>query len=236
MLALERKATATQDGSVNICAQPFGGGVRILDPNSLKRMLGKIEFDSERSKQEQDFRILIPPAKWDMVKEYCLEHLGNPDDPEIESTPDRELAEEFEETLRVELKIDQYTTESAGVVVEDNPIWAENWYARGYPTVRVYGVHKVKIADVALSEFMLDTSEKYSDSELGNLALKNLQQGGMGRANSILTMPLNTATNAYHALHPEMRYRKILIEDHKLDESVLVILDDVEVPQYQRMD
>jgi len=236
MLALERKATATQDGSVNIRAQPFGGGVRILNPNSLKRMLGKIEFDSERSKQEQDFRILIPSAKWEMVKEYCLEHLGHPDDPEIESPPDRELVEEFEETLHVELKSDQYTTEPLGLVVEDNPIWTENWYARGYPTVRVYGVHKVKIVDVVLCEFMLDTSEKHSDLELGSLALKNLQQGGRGRVNSILTLPLNTVTNAYHALHPEMRYRKIMIEDHKLDESVSVILGEVEVPQYQRME
>ena len=75
MLALERKATVLKGGSVNVRAQPFGGGVRILDPDPLKQILGEIEFDSERSKQEQDFRILIPPFKWEAVKRYCLHHL-----------------------------------------------------------------------------------------------------------------------------------------------------------------
>ena len=61
MLALERKATVLQDGSVNVRAQPFGGGVKILDPNSLEELLGELRFDSERSKLEEDFRILIQP-------------------------------------------------------------------------------------------------------------------------------------------------------------------------------
>lgn len=235
MLALERKANISKDGSVNVHAQPFGGGVRILAPISLKEMLGKIEFDSERSKHEQDFRILIPPAKWESVKQYCLEHLANPNDPEIESTPDRELIEEFEETLHADLKPDQYTTEPLGLVVENNPVWTENWYAREYPTVRVYGVHKVQIIDTALCEFMLDAGRKHSEQELGSLALKNLQQGGRGRSNSILTLPLDTVTDAYRALSPDMRYRRITVKDHTLDESVSVVLGDVEVPQYQRM-
>jgi len=33
MLALERKATVLKDGSVNVRAQPFGGGVKILTQN-----------------------------------------------------------------------------------------------------------------------------------------------------------------------------------------------------------
>ena len=49
MLALERKATALEDGNVSVRAQPFGGGIRILDSVSLKQILGEIEFDSERS-------------------------------------------------------------------------------------------------------------------------------------------------------------------------------------------
>jgi len=36
MLALERKATVLKDGNVNVRAQPFGGGVKILNPKSLK--------------------------------------------------------------------------------------------------------------------------------------------------------------------------------------------------------
>jgi hypothetical protein len=32
-----------------------------------------------------------------------------------------------------------------------------------------------------------------------------------------------------------MRYRKIMIDNHELEESVLAILEDVDVPQYQRL-
>ena len=59
MLALERKATVLKDGSVNVRAQPFGGGVKILNTKSLKEVIGEIQFDSDHSQQEQDFRILI---------------------------------------------------------------------------------------------------------------------------------------------------------------------------------
>jgi hypothetical protein len=235
ILALERKATVLKDGSVHVRAQPFGGAVRILKPDPLKEMLGEIEFDSERSKQEGDFRIPIQPTQWEEVKQYCLFHLRNSDDLEIESTPDRELVEEFEETLQVELKPTQYKTEPSGFAIEDNPVWTEKWYARAYPTVRIYRTYKVKIVDVVLCEFMLAASQKYSDHDLGELALKDLQNGGTGRVNSILTLPLNTVINAYRTLPPETRFKEIAIEGHRLDESLLAVLDDMDVPQYQRI-
>lgn len=234
-LALERKATILRGGSFNVRAQPFGGGVRILDPNPLKQILGEIQFDSERSKQEQDFRILIPPAKWEAVKQYCLEHLGNLEDPEIESPPDRELIEEFEETIQVDLKPNQYSVEPLGFVVEDHPVWTENWYARGYPTVRVYRIYKVQLIDAALCEFVLAASQTASDQDLGKLALEDLQMGGRGRANSILTLPLDAVVDAYRTLPPEARYKQIVVNSYKLDESVLAVLGEVEVPQYQRL-
>lgn len=231
MLALERKATVQKDGSVNVRAQPFGGGVRILDSNSLTEMLGEIQFDSERSRQEQDFRILIPPAKWDEVKQYCLHHLESPGDLELESTPDRELIEEFEETLGVDLKPEQYTVQSIGFVVEDNPVWTENWYARGQLTVRIYRTFNVQIRDEALCKTLLAVSQKISDQELGKMALDS----NKGRANSVLVLPLSLVTEAWLALLPEMRYGRIKAENHELDESVLVVLEDVDVPQYQRI-
>ena len=112
LLALERKATVLKDGSVNVRAQPFGGGVKILNTKSLREIVGEIQFDSERSKQEQDFRILIEPSKWEDVKPYCLPHLANPNDPDIESAPDRELAEEFAETMSVALRRSQFQSHS----------------------------------------------------------------------------------------------------------------------------
>jgi len=235
MLALEQKATALKDGSINVSAQPFGGGVRILNSNSLREMLGEIEFDSEHSKQKQDFRILITPSKWALVKSYCLDHLASPDDHEIESTPDRELIEEFEETLHVDIKPGQYTVEPLGIVIEDNPVLTENWYARGYPTVRVYRTYQVQIIDLDLCELMLAANDKYSDQELVALAAKDLKNGGSGRINSVVALPLNRVTEAYRALPLELRYKNIVIEDRNLDESVLAILGNIDVPQYQRL-
>ncbi|MGD8406525.1 MAG: hypothetical protein PVJ21_22910 [Anaerolineales bacterium] len=235
MLALERKATVLENGSVNVRAQPFGGGVRILNPDPLKQILGEIRFDSERSQRDQDFRILIPPAKWGLVRRYCLEHLGHPHDPEIESAPDRELIEEFEETMQVALEATQYCVEALGFVVEDNPVWTNNWYARGYLTVRVYRIYKVRIVDVALFEFMLTAGQKYTDQDLETLALKDLQTGGRGKANSILILPLDKVVGAFSTLPPETRYRKLEVEGHYLDESVLAVLGEVEVPQYKKI-
>ena len=235
MLALERKATVLEDGRINVRAQPFGGGVRILGLKPLKEMLGEVQFDSERSKHEQDFRILIPPSKWETVKKYCLFHLEIPDDPELESMPDRELVEEFEETIRVGLQSDQYTVQPVGFVIEDGPVWTDNWYALGHLTVRVYRVFDVYITDVELCRKMIAASQKYSDDEFGKLALEDARNGRNGRANTVLTLPLDVVKESYVALPPEKRYAKIMVDDHKLDESVLVVLMDVDVPQYQRM-
>ena len=234
MLALERKGTVLEDGSINVQAQPFGGGVRILNSNSLKNMLGEIQFDSKRSKQEQDFRILIQPSQWEAVKQYCLLHLANPDDPQLETSPDRELVEEFEETIHVELDPKQYTVRPMGIVVEDHPVWTDNWYARGCLTVRIYSAFEVQITDIGLCKTMLAINRQYSDQEFGMRALEDSGRGGNGRVNTILTLPLNVVRESYLALLPEKRYAKTMIDDHKLDESVLVVLGDVDVPQYQR--
>ena len=234
-LALERKATVREDGSVRVRAQPFGGGVRLLDPGPLQEIVGEIEYDSERSKHEKDFRILIPPSTWEAVKEYCLHHLGNLDDPEIESTPQRELVEEFEETIHVALKSDQYTYQPAGFVIENNPVPTENIYACGYSTVRLYRIFDVQIVDVRLCEKLLTIAQGLSAQDLVRLALKEVQNGGRGRANSVLALPLDRVTHAYLALPSQMRFRKIIAEGHELDESVLAILGDIDVLEYQRV-
>ena len=231
MLALERKATILQDGRVNVRAQPFGGGVKILNPNPLEDLIGEIQFDSERSKQEQDFRILIQPAQWEAVKQYCLLHLQDSNDPEIESSPDRELVEEFEETMGVALTRSQYAAEPLGFVVEDTPVWTENWYARGFSTVRVYRIYNVKILDAALCKLVLDLSQRVSDEELKKRALES----GRERANSVIALPLERVRESFLALPAEKRFAKIEVDHHKLDESVLAVLGDVDVPQYQRI-
>ena len=237
MLALERKATVVRDGEDNIrvCAQPFGGGVRILNSFPLQEIVGEIQFDSKESKQEQDFRILIPPSKWEVVKQYCLRHLENPDDAELESDPQRELVEEFEETLNLKLKPEQYTYQPAGFVIENEPVSTDNVNVQGQLTVRLYRIFEVHIIDDALCKTMLSVSQCDSDQDLRRFALKDFQNGGNGRANSIGTLPLGSVVESYLALPHDERYQKIVVENHELDESVMAILKDVPVPQYQRI-
>jgi hypothetical protein len=231
MLALERKATVLKDGSVNVCAQPFGGAVRILNTGPLKEVIGELQFDSDRSEQEQDFRILIEPSQWHAVKQYCLKHLEDPADLELESAPDRELMEEFKEAIGVSLKSSQYTVQPMGIVIEDVPVRTENWYARGLPTVRVYRTYKVEIIDANLCRNLVHTSQRVSDDMLG----KQAQGNWRGRANSVLALPLQGLREALLSLSLEERLNELEADHHKLDESVLVVLEDIEVSQYLRL-
>ena len=201
MLALERKATVTNDGSVRIRAQPFGGGVRILDPARLQTILGEVRFDSGRSEREGDFRLLISPSKWELVKQYALGHLADANDMELESLPHRELVEEFAETLSVSLQPDQYTFLPAGFVIENQPVPTDNANVQRQPTVRLYRTFEVEIVDIDLCQTMLSANQLYSDEELGRLALEDMRNGGRGRANSILILPLNLVLASYLALH-----------------------------------
>ena len=235
MLALERKTTALEANNIRVRAQPFGGGVRILNPTPLQELIGKFRFDSKWSRHEQDFRIVIPPSKWELVKQYCLSHLENPEDLELESLPHRELVEEFEETLNIHLSPDQYTVQPVGFVIENHPVQTDNAQVRGQLTVRLYRTFKVEIIDDALCKTMLTASQRYSDQELRLLALKDFRSGNTGHANTILTLPLNLVFESYSALPPEQRFQKIIIEGHELDESVLAVLGDIHIPQYERV-
>lgn len=154
----------------------------------------------------------------------------NPNDSELESAPDRELAEEFEETMGTELKRSHYAVEPMGFVVEDNPVRTENRYARGFSTMRVYRTYRVNLLDAEFCRNLLAASQRISDEELGRRALNREK----GRANSVLILPLITVTEAWLALPPGMRYRKINLDGCELDESTLVILDDMDVPEFKR--
>jgi hypothetical protein len=236
MLAFERKATTRNGGgkAFQVWAQPYGGAVRILDPTPLQEIVGGIQFDCHRSEREQDFRLLIPPSKWEAVKKYCLKRLGNHEDGELESSPHRELNEVFAGTINVDLKPQLYTVHPAGFVIENDPIPTDNIYAPGRPTVRLYRIFEVHIQDESLSKIMLETSQRYTDQDLSALAIKDAQSGGKGRVNSILVLPHDQVKDTYLTLPPQKRYGKLMFNGHELDESVLAVLGDIEVPQYER--
>ena len=238
MLALERKATlhkAKTGPILEVKSQPFGGAIRLLDPKALRDTIGDFHFDSEESRYEQDFRIFIHPFAWSVVREFCIQHFSNADDPVLESDPRRELIEEFADALKFSLKPDQYIYEPLGIVVEDDPAPTGNIHARGHFTARVYRIFEARILDSSLSHAMLTNTESYSNHDLHELALEDARNGGKGRANAILALPLKLICDVYLAMPPKARNAPISFEDNQLDETVAAILEGVSVPKYRRL-
>ena len=164
VLALEHKATVrkakkgmpgeSQTPPI-VNAQPFGGAVRLLDYNRLLRLIEDFHFDSEHSHQEGDFRLYIQPSDWEIVRWFCLENFATGHDSVLEASPERELIEEFHDTLGIELHAKQYTVKPVGTVLEDQPQPSDNIYATGAPTVRIYRVFEVQIPDPVLFRAMV---------------------------------------------------------------------------------
>jgi len=238
MLALERRATLHQAGHgyvIEVKSQPFGGAIRIRDVGMLRDLIGDFHFDGESSRSEQDFRIFIRPSDWETVREFCIQHFSYDNDPILETDPARELVEEFDDALKLKLKPDQYNYKPVGIVVEDIPAPTESIHARGIPTARVYRIFESHISDASLTHDMITNSESHSDQDLSKLALEDAQNGGMGRANAILALPLKRICDVYLAMSPNERNAPILFEENRLDETVPAVLEGITVPKYQRL-
>jgi len=235
LLALERKAAVTTSAGepqVRVWAQPFGGGIQFRSLTPLQNLIGNFEFDSERSRSENDFRILIRPADWPAVRQFCLEQF-QATQPVLDSDPARELEEEFADALAIHLKRGQYTQQPIAVVAEDTPTPTGNQRALGINTVRLYRIFEVRIVEPDLAQTLLTNSEGHSDADLQALALADLEQGGRGRANAVLAVPLKDVTDAYLALPPEARLQPLNFNNHLLDVTVTAILANVPVPIYE---
>jgi hypothetical protein len=234
MLALERKATL-HGTNVEVKSQPFGGAIRILDVDAIHDLIGDFHFDSERSRTEQDFRLFIRPSSWSELREFCIEHLIIVDDPILETDPSRELTEEFADTLNIHLKPEQYVSIPVATVVENEAMPTDNFNASGVPTVRVYRIFESTISDASLAHVMTTNSESNSDQVLRELASKDNQNGGKGRANAILALPLKQIGEFYSVLSLQERNAPISFENNRLDETVLAVFENIIVPKYQRL-
>ncbi len=238
MLALERKATLHEAESgrvVKVKSQPFGGAVRILDLNAIRDLIGDFHFDSERSRAEQDFRIFIRPSDWSAIREFCIEHFNHVNDPVLETDPGRELAEEFDDALNINLKSDQYILKPLATVVEDDPWPTENIHAKDIPTVRVYRIFEATIPDSSLAHALLENSESLSHQDLCELVLTDAQNGGKGRSNAVLALGLKRVTDFFLARSPEESGASILLGENRLDETVSAVLEGIAMPKYQRV-
>jgi hypothetical protein len=235
MLALENKATVVNgvnDTRVFVKAQPFGGAIRLLNLNGLLNHAGAFNFDSQRSRSEQDFRIFIRPSNWEAVRDYCLHNLIHEGGSDLETDPSRELVEEFKDTLGIRLKPDHYNIKAIRVVVENVAAPMANRYNAGNPTARIYKIFEVQLLDAALRQSMLINQQTYPSRVLRRLALDQAQNGGRGRANGIMVAPLEEIRSAYLTISPEMRGKQLVFRNTLMAGNVAVILDGVHVPKY----
>lgn len=237
MLSLECRATLFEDETgptARVLSQPFGGAIRIYDPVALQSGIGDFHFDSERSRTEQDFRLFICPSDWGVVQRFCLEQFNSADEGILESGPGRELAEEFLDTSNLKLRPDQYVCKPAGIVLENVPSQTDNHAASGYPTVRIYRIFEAGIRDASLSRALLRSSGKHSALELSQRARENGRTGGPGRANTVLTLPFTPLHQFYLTLSPELLNSPVSFQNHRLDETVAAVFDDIMIEKYQK--
>lgn len=234
MLALERKAYLS-DNRVEVRCQPFGGAIRILDVDALRGLIGDFHFDSQRSRAEQDFRLFIRPSDWPVLRGFCIRHLSHAEDAVLETDPGRELMEEFAEALSVALQPEHFSVKPLATLVENEATPTGNIRAKGMNTVRVYRIFESVIAYPPLVNAIRKSSEDISDQRLGELALQDARQGGNGRANAVLAVPLRAVTSACLALPPSKRKFPIFFEGHCLEETVAAVLEGITLPKYQRL-
>jgi hypothetical protein len=236
MLVLERKATVFGEAGqprAHVRAQPFGGAIQFRNLEPLQTLIGSIQFDSDRSRLENDFRILIRPADWVPVREFCLQHLVKEDDAILDSSPARELAEEFADALGINLKPDDYRQFPSSIVIEDRPTPTDNPRASGHSTVRIYRNYEARLIENSHSELILANSDGCSDDDLREQALADFRNGGRGRANAVLALPLNQLTHFYLALPLKARAEPVSFYGYQLDRNVPAVLEGVPVPGYQ---
>jgi len=234
MLVLERKATYLErEQCAVVKAQPFGGAARIHDPSLLYKITGDFHFDSERSRAEQDFRIFMRPSAWDAVKVFCVEQFQASNEAVLETSPARELAEELHDSLGVQINPDQYIYRPLWTVAENDPTPTANIHAETQPTIRLYRVFETQIVDSTLWGQIQLNSDRFSDQDLQHRALEDLRNGGEGRANACMVLPVDALRQLYLSLSLDQRNSTISFKTTALERNVVALLDDITVPQYQ---
>ncbi|MGD2162329.1 MAG: hypothetical protein PVH60_11095 [Anaerolineales bacterium] len=237
MLALEHKATiydADDKPVAFVRAQPFGGAVRIMKPEILRKAITAFQYDSERSRSEADFRIFIQPSRWPRLLEFCKRESQPGGQVALDCDPARELAEEFKDTLGIQITQEDYAVERLGLVIEKDPQPTANLRAPQQPTVRVYWVDEVRIKNPELPRLMLDAAQ--SSEELGEQAIRNWKEGGRGRANAIVTAPLEIIRAMYLIRSPEEHCEPLEFEGVVFSGNIPAILEDIDTPKFERIE
>ena len=205
MLVLERTATlqAGEGGQeVSVVGKPFGGAVQIVDPSALHEAIGDFHYDSERSRRERDFRLQVHPESWETVKWVCRTHLPSGGGSMLDTSPDRELAEEFRDALGLTIGLGDYRSRLVDMLVDDAPRKTRSVRAPGRPTVRVYYIFEAWLDSPDLVSSALESSGRTSDQDLRSAALRNAKDGGRGRANAALVLGFDELRAGYRDMMP----------------------------------
>ena len=235
MLALEHKAYVSRtspSAEVVVRAQPFGGAVRIMDPDEISAVSGGFNFDSERSRSEDDFRIFIHPSRLEALCRHVARAAGQASMVDLEIGPSRELGEEFGDSLDIQLQPEAYTVRPPRIVVQNQPTPTSNLRAPGAPTVRIYWIYEVDLQDPELIRLMLDNSQKNPGRVLSQMARDRYRLGTGDRANAVLVAPLAEIHRVYLATPVEKRSEPVPFHDTVLAGNVAAVVPDLSISKF----
>ncbi|MFZ0455919.1 MAG: hypothetical protein WAM24_19380, partial [Ignavibacteriaceae bacterium] len=187
--------------------------------------IGEFNYDSELSKQEKDFRVLVRPESWVKIKGICREHLTGLEKTVIDISPNRELSEEFEDSLRIKLTSENYYLKLLGMAIEEKPDETENIRSKGIPTVRVYYIYLAEIISSGIIKMMLANSKQYSDNDLRKIAMEEKRKGGKERVNAGLTLEPDELGAIYSSLQFKRNNEPVYFGQHRLSGNVPVIIE-----------
>ena len=209
--------------------------MRINQPAVLLEQIGDFHFDSPRTRSEQDFRILHPPCRLGNCQAVLPElRSGGAGSAFLETDPVRELAEEFAETLQFALSPTHYRLAPLELLVENEPVPSENVRAAQTRTARIYTLFEARLIDNRLIRHLFTRAQDISDQKLMEQASEDARNGGNGRANGVLALPIDLLNNIYRNLAPENRNERITAEGHEFEGNVPAVLQEVFVPKYER--
>jgi hypothetical protein len=234
-LALERTATVMEDDGGHetiIRVKPFGGGVQIDDLVAFRKEVGEFHFDSQSSWEERDFRIYINSNHFAPIIQFCRRHLLG-QGAILESSPSRELVEEFYDTLGIELIAEHYQMHWSRIVVQGTPLPSGNPRSKGHPTVRVYSIHDVQVVDPEVIRLLINSCRSHYNEDLIAAAERAYLKGKSGRANAVLVLDYDELVAAYPELSWLDSDQVARFKGYDLEASVFAVLDGVDTEKYR---
>jgi len=171
-----------------------------------------------------DFRILVQPSSWDKIKQICRNHFNGTEYGILDHSPERELEEEIESCLNLKIRQDNYTAQLADLFIEDEPQKTKNMRARGFSTVRIYYIYEARLKNPELIRMILENSKRYSEADLQDMAWQDSRQGGRGRANAVLALPLHELKDRYSSIPGGTNRGSVHFNEHLFDGNVWAVI------------